>query len=435
MNIGIIGLGYVGITFAAAAMLKGHDVWGIEVNKNIKDSLRRHKAHFFEVGLDYVLHKYKDKLHIIENFNEAKVKFDAFIITVGTPLKPNKKPNFEYIKSSLRTLKDIYDGSQLVILRSTVSVGTTRKTVVPYLAKMCGKNEAEILAAMCPERTIEGKALEELTWLPQIISGNNESSLKKAKKLFSTITPKVIEASSLEEAELIKLYCNIYRDMSFAIGNAFAFAAQTFGVDGGSAIIKANLGYARANIPSAGFVAGPCIEKDAYILTNNMTEKVAKRFIMQARKYNESLSEKVLKWVKDKIGEPNKNKVIALSGMAFKGRPETSDLRGSASVDIAKNLKAEGYVLRLHDFKANREEMENLQLGKVYDDIPSLVKNVDLLMILNNHKKYADIDTVMLDNTAKNVKILDIWSAATKLLKNKSLDIVTINNMFIKEKP
>lgn len=433
MNIGIIGLGYVGVTFAAAAMLKGHEVWGIEVNENIKKSLRQNKAHFFEIGLDYVLHKYKDKLHIIDNFREAKVKFDAFIITVGTPLKPNKKPNFEYIKSSLKTLKDIYDGSQLVILRSTVSVGTTRKGVVPYLAKMCGKPEAEVLAAMCPERTVEGKAIEELTWLPQIISGNNEASLKKAKKLFSTITPKVIEASSLEEAELIKLYCNIYRDMSFAIGNAFAFAAQTFGVDGAKSISKANEGYARANIPAAGFVAGPCIEKDAYILTNNMTEKAAKKFIMQARKYNESLDDKVIEWVKLQIGKPAKNKIIALSGMAFKGRPETSDLRGSASVDIARKLKAAGYTLRLHDFKASKTEMTALNCGKVYDDLPSLVNDADLLMILNNHKKYAEVAPAMLSQAKENLYILDVWSAANKLLKDKHLNIVTINNMFIKE--
>lgn len=431
MNIGIIGLGYVGVTFAAAAMLKGHEIWGLEIDEKIKNSLRQNKAHFFEVGLNYVLNKYKNKFHIIENFNEAKVKFDAFIITVGTPLKSNKKPNFEYIKSSLKTLKNIYDGSQLVILRSTVSVGTTRKTVIPYLAKMSHKKEDEVLVAMCPERTVEGKAMEELTWLPQIISGNNKASLSKAKKLFSTITQNVIEASSLEEAELIKLYCNIYRDMSFAIGNAFAFAAQTFGVDGGNAISKANQGYARANIPAAGFVAGPCIEKDAYILTNNMMEKTAKSFIMQARKYNESLVKKVVEWVQLQIGRPSKNKIIALSGMAFKGKPETSDLRGSASVIIAKRLSELGYVLKLHDFKAHKSELQALNYGTVCKDINSLVEQADLLMILNNHKKYADIDATVLSKASQNLKILDIWSASTKLLKDKTLDVVTINNMFL----
>lgn len=433
MNIGIIGLGYVGITFAAAAMLKGHEIYGIETNDDIKNSLRNHKAHFFEPGLDNILEEHSSKLHIIDAFSKKTPHLDAIVITVGTPLKPNKKPNFEYIKSSLKTLKQIYDGSQLIVIRSTVSVGTTRKTVVPYLAKMSGKQEEEILAAMCPERTIEGKAVQELTQLPQIISGNNQLSLNKAKKLFSTITSSIIEASSLEEAELIKLYCNIYRDMNFAIGNAFVFAAQTFGVDGGKAIAKANKDYARSHIPLAGFVAGPCIEKDAYILTNNMIEKEAKKFIMQARKYNESLTDKVVEWAKLQIGKPHKNKIIALSGMAFKGQPETSDLRGSASVNIAKRLKATGYNIRLHDFTANYSEIKNLNYGTVHNDISSLIKDADCLMILNNHKRYAEIDISALKEAKKDLCILDIWSATTKLLKEKNLNIATINNMFMRK--
>ena len=90
--------------------------------------------------------------------------------------------------------------------------------------------------SMCPERTIEGKALQELTNLPQIISGNNQTALDKARHVFEKISPCVIEAQNLEEAELAKLYCNTYRDMNFSIGNAFCLAAQSFGVDGASVI-------------------------------------------------------------------------------------------------------------------------------------------------------------------------------------------------------
>ena len=73
----------------------------------------------------------------------------------------------------MKSLLPVYDGSQLVIIRSTVSVGTTRKIVLPLLAELSGKREEEIFVSMCPERTVEGKALQELKTLPQIISGNN----------------------------------------------------------------------------------------------------------------------------------------------------------------------------------------------------------------------------------------------------------------------
>ena len=258
MTIGIIGLGYVGLTLAMAACSSHISVYGLELNDHIKDCIKAGRAHFYEPGLDSLIARFNDKtFHVVESF-PSDVAFDAFIITVGTPLGADSKtPNFDYIRSAISSIGDVYNGDQMVILRSTVSVGTTRTVVIPFLAKMCGKPEEEILAGMCPERTLEGKAVDELTHLPQIISGNNERSLQIAQTLFRMITPCVVEANSLEEAELIKLYCNTYRDMTFAIGNAFCMAAQEFNVDGISAIEHANYGYARSNIAIPGFVAGP----------------------------------------------------------------------------------------------------------------------------------------------------------------------------------
>ncbi|MCR5566933.1 MAG: nucleotide sugar dehydrogenase [Clostridiales bacterium] len=438
MRIGIIGLGYVGLTLAVAAASKGVDVYGVETNQHIKDCLKQGHAHFFEPGLDNLIKRVNNKtLHIVEHFSPADGRYDAFIITVGTPLKKidgkkQEEPNFEYIKSALEdTLKDIYDGSQLIVLRSTVSVGTTRTIVLPFLAQMCGKPEEEILVSMCPERTLEGKAVEELSSLPQIISGNSRESLEIAQRLFRYLTPCVIEAKSLEEAELIKLYCNTYRDMTFALGNAFCMAAQEFGVDGLSAIANANYGYARSNIAKPGFVAGPCLEKDAYILINNMPDCDSRRFILAARKFNESLEDIVVNWVRKKIGEPSDSKVIALSGMAFKGQPETSDLRGSSSVYIAEKLKAAGYRMNLHDFVALPEEMKALNLGTVYHDLHDACANAKILLVLNNHKKYGSVmDDPVFHHDRDGFEILDSWNVCTELHYCDEVKISTLGNMF-----
>lgn len=438
MRIGVIGLGFVGLTLGVAAAAKGIDVYGVETNEHIKDCLKENRAHFYEPGLDNLIKRNNDKtFHVVEKFPND-VKFDAFIITVGTPLKKidgkkQEEPNFDYIKSALEgTIREIYDGSQLIVLRSTVSVGTTRNVVLPFLAKLCGKPQKDILVSMCPERTLEGKAVEELSNLPQIISGNNQESIEIAQRLFRTITPCIVEANSLEEAELVKLYCNVYRDMTFAIGNAFCMAAHEFGVDGTSAIEHANYGYARSNIAKPGFVAGPCLEKDAYILLNNMPECDSRKFILAARKFNESLEDIVVRWVKEKIGEPTEDKIIALSGMTFKGQPETSDLRGSSSVYIAEKLKDVGYKMNLHDFCAKTDEMESLQLGKVYEDIYEACSNAKLLLVLNNHKKYASLlyDEV-LNYSEKGFEILDSWNVCTELHFCNNVKISTLGNMFI----
>ncbi len=438
MKIGIIGLGYVGLTLGIAAAMAGIEVEGAEIDEHIKLCLNKNKAHFYEPGIDRLIARYKDKnFHVIDSFSDLEKTGrsipDAFVVTVGTPLKKGSvEPDFDYIRTALKSIKNVYDGTQLIILRSTVSVGTTRTIVLPYLSKLCNKPEEELLVGMCPERTIEGNAIEELTHLPQIISGSNAKSIELAQELFRRITPCVVTANSLEEAELIKLYCNTYRDMNFAIGNAFCMAAQEFGVDGMNVIKNANYEYNRSNIAFPGFVAGPCLQKDAYILINNMPECASKDFIFSGRKYNESMEDMVVTWVKKYVGEPDICRRITLSGMTFKGRPETSDLRGSSSVYIAKKLLKSGYELNIHDYVADPDEMRALDIGDYYENIYDACTNSSALLVLNNHKNYNILqDNPVFHREDVIFKILDAWNVCTELYFSDNLYIKTLGNMFV----
>ena len=420
MRVGIVGLGYVGLTLGIVAADCGIEIFGTEVNPEIKACLKNNRAHFHENGLNELIEKHNGKnFYCVDEFPTDK-KFDAFIITVGTPLRKNSKtPNFDAISDAVKSVSKVYDGSQLVILRSTVSVGTTRKIVMPLLAELSGTEN--IFVSMCPERTLEGKAIHELTHLPQIISGNNDRAAEMAREIFSKITPAIVLAESLEEAELAKLYCNTYRDMNFAIGNAFCLAAQTFGVNGNSVINLANEGYVRSNIALPGFVAGPCLEKDAYLLTNNMPECDSKNFILTARKISDSLENAAVDWAKNQTGG---RKPLVLSGMTFKGFPETSDLRGSASVNIARKLKSAGFSLRLHDFTAYNSEMQSLNLGEVFEDLSAACQGAAALLILNNHRKYLELELSV------PFAVLDVWQVCKKIQTPK---YCTIGNLLISE--
>ena len=195
MRIGIVGLGYVGLTLGIAAADCGLEVFGTEINPAVKEALKNNRAHFHETGLNELIALHNNKnFFCVEKFPQDKI-FDAFIITVGTPLRKNSKtPNFDAIESAVRSIANVYDGSQVVILRSTVSVGTTRKIILPLLAELSGKSFDEVFVGMCPERTVEGKALEELRSLPQIVSGNNSAAIEKCTQLFKKITPSILVA-------------------------------------------------------------------------------------------------------------------------------------------------------------------------------------------------------------------------------------------------
>lgn len=428
MRIGIVGLGYVGLTLGIAACDSGIEVCGVEINQKIMKCLSEKKAHFYEPGLDELINKYYGTKFFPENNFPQDKKYDAFVITVGTPLKSgSKEPDFDYIRQALDTVLKVYTGHELVILRSTVSAGTTRNIALKYLAQQSGISEDSVLVSFCPERTVEGKALLELHTLPQVVSGNSDKAIWMAVDLFRMITDTVIVADSLEEAELVKLYCNTYRDMTFAIGNAFCMAAQTYGVNGTNVIKKANEGYDRSRIALPGFVAGPCLEKDAYILTNNMPDCSEKDFILKARKYNESLGNKVISCVESYGLRPDKC-CILVSGLAFKGVPATSDLRGSDAVRIAQKLYSEGYTLMLHDFVADPKEVEDLGVGSCVPDFYGAAAFSDVILILNNHKKYGEL---MVMPCLKNKLIIDAWGACSNLYDYEDVNIVSLGNMMM----
>lgn len=414
MNISIIGMGYVGLTLGVALARVGITVYGVESNERILDKLRSGKAHFYEPALDGYLKELNNKKIFFDSVLPNDTNFSAHIISVGTPLNAENEPDFDHLMAALKAIQPYTSGKELIVLRSTVSVGTTRNLVVPWLSKITGFDASNLKVAFCPERTIEGSALDELEALPQIISGLNFESEVLAEKLFSRLTKKIVKVESLEAGELVKLFNNTYRDMHFSLGNCFSMVAQHFGVDGARVIEAANINYPRSNIPKPGFVGGPCLEKDAYILVNSYGKKLDKNceidFILGARKYNESMVNSVIEWVTQQSNLKDGG-LIVVSGLAFKGVPETSDLRGSLGVELARKLFQKGYKLVLHDFRASSEDLRSLEIGEVYTNIYDACDGADAILLLNNHINYEQLDCELI-GAKMNVdgKFFDAWN-------------------------
>lgn len=417
----IIGMGYVGLTLSGVCLRSGHNVLGVELQDEVRQTINNGKSHFHEPGLNKILKSavLNNKLHCIHPSEHEKISnCEIFIITVGTPLIPEtENPNLKYIKSALDTIIPYLDENKLIILRSTIVVGLTKSEVIPYIIKNSNLLEGQINISFAPERTVEGNALSELTDLPQVIGYNNSVAKQLAVNFFRSYVNDIKLVDSIEAAELVKLFNNVYRDLNFSIGNAFNEISKYYNLDGYKIIEAANYNYNRSQIALPGFVGGPCLEKDSYILCNNLKNKKLNNFIITGRKLNESQEDSTLNWILEKFQFNDK---ILLTGMAFKGRPNTGDLRGSSSVKIYKKLKNLGFNnIYIHDFIALQNELSELSLNKVINDITDHKNDFKLVAILNNNVRYNDKNFInWLSN--KSGEVLDIWNV-TKLLNINTL--------------
>ncbi|MFH1850452.1 MAG: nucleotide sugar dehydrogenase [archaeon] len=400
----IVGMGYVGLTLSVVLAEKGYKVHGMEINKDVAAQLNRGKPHFHENRLDVLLKKHLNNNLTISD--DAPDDYEVFIICVGTPLdKGTKKPILDYImRSAEATAKHLSDGS-LVILRSTVPVGITRNVVKPIL-ETAGK---KFYLAFCPERTAEGNALRELRELPQVIGGLDQDSVDLAVDLFRKVTPTTIEVSSLEAAEMVKLLNNTYRDLTFAYANEVARICEHAGLSALETIRAANLGYFRSDIPMPGFVGGACLEKDPYILAEYSGKRgYDPKLVRQAREINEALPGHIADTVSRMLSENNVTRAkVFISGFAFKGRPETDDLRGSLTIPLANELQRNHSVFA-HDFVVKPEMLE--LAGYKACSIDDGFRDADCVIIANNHNSYQKLNFGKLLPTMKRPALLyDVW--------------------------
>jgi nucleotide sugar dehydrogenase len=428
----IVGMGYVGLTLAIHAVRNGYEVHGIEIQDSTYQKIRSCKAHFHEPGLDDLLKYFLGKSFFVRKDIPTDITFDYFVVTVGTPLSSvdRKKPDMNVLYNCIKTLAPHVTSQCLIILRSTIPVGSSR--IVEK--QICEINSlSSINISFSPERTAEGRALEELRALPQIISGNNPMALSMAKIFFEPLADEIVCASSLEEAELTKLFNNIYRDTSFAIANTFNQIAQSFNVNGIAAINNANYKYPRSNIPKPGFVGGPCLEKDSYILSNTLPDGDLKDFILDARKANEKLEKLVSQRIRS-ILEQNSKARCLITGLAFKGEPQTNDIRGSPSIKILNFLQEFKQQIVIHDFMNSKKDLQESLLfesldsdGIFYDDLEIF----DFVVVLNNHPMYTSekIQNFIQNQIQGGALFLDAWDVME--LK----DQFTLYNLFIKNKP
>ncbi len=407
----ILGMGFVGLTLAVVMAECGFQVIGVEIDSRTLQRLESGDAHFFEVGLQARLRRALASGAL--RFVSALVAEDVshcslFILTVGTPLDESGTPRMDMVERATRQVTAVMRDGALVVLRSTVRLGTTRAVVKPIL-DATGKRYQ---LAYCPERTIEGNALAELRMLPQIVGGLTPEDSWRAAAVFQHMTPTTIRVSSLETAEAIKLLDNSYRDLFFSFGNEVALLCEAAGLDAVEVIGSGKMGYARTSIASPGFVGGPCLEKDPHILEHSMKDfGFRPELISTGRRLNERVPDWVARSLARLLAPATGRLKIAICGIAFKGRPETDDVRGTPSTLLAEALRTAfpGAELVGQDFAVSADVIR--ELGLTPAAIDDAFAGAQAVVIANNNSKYewVDLDRLMA-KMARPAVIYDCWS-------------------------
>jgi UDP-N-acetyl-D-mannosaminuronic acid dehydrogenase len=378
------GCGHVGLPLAIILASKSLKVVAFDTNVQVVTRVNSGEIPFDEPGaLDVLTNVLTTKAFSASSDKNVVSTAEHVVVVIGTPVDEHLNPDPEAVPNAVISLLDVLKDGQHLVLRSTVYPGVTK-----LVEKVIASSGKKIDVSFCPERIAEGKAVEELIALPQIISARTPAAVERAKNLFSCLTQNMIVVSP-EEAELAKLFTNTWRYIKFAAANQLYTIANDFGVDFERVRHAITHDYPRAaDMPGAGFAAGPCLFKDTMQLAafnnNNFTLGHSSMMINEGLPlYLVSRIEKNYDLSKMSVG---------ILGMAFKA--ESDDIRSSLSYKLKRILrfKAESVLCAdslVHDDASLVSEDE-------------LLKQVDLVVIGAPHRRYASLEI--------SQPVIDIWN-------------------------
>ncbi|MBF0456396.1 MAG: nucleotide sugar dehydrogenase [Nitrospirae bacterium] len=378
------GLGHVGLPLGIMLARGGKRVVLYDINTEAIDMVSKGKMPFLENGAEEILSQVIDKNLFVSNDRGVITESHYVIIVIGTPVDKHLNPQFTIFKQFFDDLSDCLRDGQHIILRSTVFPGTTEK-IKEYLAAK-GKS---IRVSFCPERIAEGKAVVELRALPQIVASFDSGSEQEAASLFGTLTDDILYLAPIE-AELAKLFTNVWRYIQFSISNQFYQIAEQHNLDFYKIFDAIKFKYPRASsFPSAGFAAGPCLFKDTMQLaafSNNS-------FFLghAAMLINEGLPNFIVSTLKDR--HCLKDKTVGILGMAFKANND--DKRESLSYKVKKIMEIEAKHVLCSDVYINDDGFVTAE---------TLISGADIIVLGTPHKEYAAL------NIPKDKVMVDVWN-------------------------
>jgi nucleotide sugar dehydrogenase len=353
-RVAVFGLGFIGLPLSLSFALKGCQVTGVDVSEQLVNDLNQ--------GITYHLEK-KDDIPIQQILKEqlgngrfqtttdpvpALDSCSDIIVTVGVPVI-NGIPDLSYIKSAVTTIAAHLRKGQLVLIRSTVTPGTTRRLLQPILESSGLRAEKDFYLAYAPERIAEGRAFEEFENMPTLVAGVGQKSRQRAKELLGIVTrAELVEASSIEAAETSKAFENVSRDVDIAMVNEFAAYTKEIGIDIFEVIKLANT-HKRVKLLAPGpGVGGYCLPNALYYLLPRALETgLNLRLLPVARQVNDETPLRIAGLVMKNLPVSPAKAKIAVLGIAMKDF--SNDDRTSPALKVINILQQSGVKIGAFD--------------------------------------------------------------------------------------
>lgn len=388
----VVGIGRVGLPLALFLADHGHTVYGLDIDQEKVNTIARGLLPFMEDGAQELLDKYVGKSFFPTTDFSNIAKVGNIILTLGTPVDENMNPSLVQIDKALESAKPYLRRGQLLILRSTVSPGTSQY-VASYLTELGFKVGGNFYLAFCPERIAEGRSLAEIAEIPQIVGGANRESSQKAADFFRSLNIEVNVADAVS-AELAKLFTNMYRYINFAIANEFMILAGNHHRDIYQIVDLVNKNYKRGGLALPGLTGGPCLFKDGFFLIGDVPFA---DLIATSWKINESIPLFLIKKVRERTKLEGKKAVIL--GLAFKA--EIDDIRESLAFKVKKALERERAKVFLHD----------PYVPGYQNNLDEVLGGADLIFLATNHNFYKKMDIISVRKlVSKTCVVCDVWN-------------------------
>jgi UDP-N-acetyl-D-mannosaminuronic acid dehydrogenase len=378
------GLGHVGLPLGVAFALHGKNVVLYDINEAAATAVNSGSIPFLEDGAEAALSQVIGKTLHVSTDPRVITTAKYVIITIGTPVDEHLNPSIKQFTRCISEVLPYLADGQHIVLRSTVYPGITQKTKL-----ILSENGKKLGLSFCPERIAEGKALKELSELPQIISAFDDQSIKEARELFEVIAPEVIELEPME-AELAKLYTNTWRYLQFAVSNYFYQLSTQNNIDFYKVFHAIKHNYPRAqNFPSPGFAAGPCLFKDTMQLASYSNNNF---FLGHAAMLvNEGLPNFIVQRLKERF--ELSTKTVGILGMAFKANND--DKRESLAYKLRKLFSLEARNVLCSDIYICETDFVSAEV---------LVSSADIVVLATPHSEYSQL----VIPTDKH--LVDVWN-------------------------
>jgi UDP-N-acetyl-D-glucosamine dehydrogenase len=350
MQIGIIGLGYVGLPLAVAFAESGREVVGLDVDLSKVEALNAGRSYIEDVP-DAALEPLGERLRATSDYAELAA-CDAVILCVPTPLSDSREPDLTYLVDSAEALAQVLRSGQLVVLESTTYPGTTRDRLLPILETSGLTAGSDFHLAFSPERIDPGRTDYTVKTTPKLVGGVTEASTQRARELYSEICDTVVVLSSPEAAELSKLLENIFRSVNIALVNELAQLCDRLEIDVWEVIDAASskpFGFMRFD-PGPG-MGGHCLPVDPFYLAFKARQHdFYPEFIELAGKVNQAQPSFCVERIEralNGVRKPVNGSRILILGVSYKGG--VGDTRESPALKIIGRLQDLGAEVSYHD--------------------------------------------------------------------------------------